>query len=85
MHKLKHVAYTIQLRSYSVSFHLLIIVFIAIFLKFCYSKFTFIPITIACKTMNRFSTTASSKPKKAFQHHAQAAIDISAISQLRAS
>jgi len=32
-----------------------------------------------CKTMNRFSTTASSKPKKAFQNHAQAALDISAI------
>jgi len=25
-----------------------------------------------CKTMNRFSTTASSKPKKEFQNHAQA-------------
>jgi len=31
--------------------------------------------------MNRFSTKASSKPKKAFQeqNHAQAALDISAI------
>jgi len=29
--------------------------------------------------MKRFSTTASSKPKKAFQNHAQAALDISAI------
>jgi len=25
----------------------------------------------ACKTMNRLSTTASSKPNKAFQYHAQ--------------
>jgi len=29
--------------------------------------------------MNRFSTTASSKQKKAFQNHTQAALDISAI------
>jgi len=31
------------------------------------------------KTMKRFSTTASSKPKKAFQIHAQVALDTSAI------
>jgi len=31
--------------------------------------------------MNRFSTTASSKQKKAFQNHAQAALDISAINK----
>jgi len=29
--------------------------------------------------MKRFSTTASSKAKKAFQNHAQAGFDISAI------
>jgi len=29
--------------------------------------------------MNRFSTTASSKPKKAFENHAQAVLDIPAI------
>jgi len=29
--------------------------------------------------MNGFSTTASSNKKKAFQNHAQAALDISAI------
>jgi len=31
--------------------------------------------------MKRFSTTASLKPKKAFQIHAQAALDTSAIDQ----
>jgi len=31
--------------------------------------------------MKRFSTTASSKPKKALQIHAQAALDASAIDQ----
>jgi len=31
------------------------------------------------RNVNRFSTIASSKQKKAFQNHAQAAVDISAI------
>jgi len=33
----------------------------------------------ACNTKNSFSTAASSKTKKAFQNHAQPALDMSAI------
>jgi len=35
----------------------------------------------ACNSKNIFSTTASSKPKKAFQNHAQTPLDVSAIEQ----
>jgi len=38
------------------------------------------PCQRACKTINKLSTTASSKSNKAFQNHAQqAALDISTI------
>jgi len=59
--------YMIHSRSYR--FFTLII---AIFdYKFNIQNFTFIPMPTRRKTMNRLSTTASSKPYKAFQNHAQ--------------
>jgi len=75
--------YMIHSRSYSFLFTLTI-AFIAIFdYKFDIQNFTFISQSLRSmkkrKTMKRFSTTASSKPKKAFQIHAQAALDTSAI------
>jgi len=79
MHKMKQVQYIIHSRSYSFLFTLTI-AFIAILT----TNLTFEILhsyhnQCAHKTMKRFSTTASSKPQKAFQNHAQAALDVSAI------
>jgi len=66
-------------RSYSFLFTLPI-AFIAIFDY--YFKFKILHSyhnQCARKTMKGFLTTATSKPKKAFQIHAQAALDISVI------
>jgi len=76
--------YMIHSKSYSFLFTL-IIAFTAIFdYLFNIQKFTLHSYLsqCACKTMNRFSTTASSFiTKKSFQNHAQAALDTSAIDQ----
>jgi len=61
-------------RSYSFLFTLIIGIFDLLHIH-TYHK-------CACKTMNSFSTTASSfVTKKAFQNHAQAALDIAVVGQ----